>query len=328
MTKMQRVAIIVKTIGSQPGITLKKLLCTLHEEGIKISEETLTTDIQVLKLTGLLPQDRRLRNGYYLQGMHTIGTEEISTVIDALWTFGFNLGDKTAFDISNRLGATSRIIALREKNIYREIPEELNFEHKMSAAIKDHLAVEITLESPRLAKPSCFRTFPLFKLFHERGWYLVTRNVDRREFFASRIDRIKECELLLTEINQIHERDVNDAQFLLNAGWGMDFPHTIEEFQSIESLPEIVVRFDSTVAVFIKEGAKRHPRAKISNAPDGSGHLDFSIKLKYHTAFRNWVRSWGSKAWFLEPQAIVDEEQTDLRRQFSNYAKLKQIPPD
>lgn len=316
-----RTGIIIKVIANNPGITLGQLLRLLPQFGVKISEKTLTKEIELLKRDyGLLSPEPRLRSGYVLQGMHTIGTEELPTVIDALWAFGFNLNDSAAWSISRRLGSTSRTIALRQKNIYRTAKSQDEIGERISFAIRDHLCARMVIETPRLPKPAKFEVFPLFKVFYERGWYLITRNIDKKAYFASRIDRIKSFEILKTcPPNETHDKDIEDAQILINSGWGMDFPHTYEEYRQIESQPEVVVRFDASVAAFIKEGAERHPKATMDYAPDGTGHLDFRIRLRYYNEFRNWVRSWGSKAWFVEPQSFVDEERAELFRQARNY---------
>lgn len=323
--QLNRIGTIIRVIANNPGITLTQLLNELPRFGVRISEKTLTKDIELLKREyGLLSPEPRLRSGYFLLGMQSIGTAELPTVVDSLWAFGFNLNDPTAWAICRRLGSTSRTIALRQKNIYKTAKSQQDIDEKLSLAIKDHLCARIVLETPRLAKPAKFDVFPLFKVFYERGWYLISRSTDARAYFPSRVDRIKSCEIAkAVHPNSDHDKDIESAQFLINSGWGMDFPHTYEEHAEIDSQPEVVVRFDSTVAAFIREGAERHPRAKMSYAPDGSGHLDFRIKLKYYNEFKNWIRSWGAKAWFMEPQTFVDEERAELRRQIINY-KLDQ----
>jgi hypothetical protein len=316
-----RIGTIIKVIANHPGITLGQLLRELPRYGVSISEKTLAEEIKLLKQDyGLLSPEPRLRSGYVLQGMHTIGTEELPTVIDSLWAFGFNLNDSTAWAISRKLGSSSRTLAFRQKNIYRTAKSQDEIVDRIAIAIRDHLCLRIVLESPRLSKPTKFDVFPLFKVFYERGWYLVTRNLDKKAYFASRMDRIKSCEIQKTcSPNDAQDKDITDAHILMNSGWGMDFPHTFEEYHGIEFQPDVVVRFDASVASFIKEGAERHPKAKMAYAPDGSGHLDFRIRLRYYNEFRNWVRSWGSKAWFLEPQSFIDEERTELVRQAWNY---------
>lgn len=316
---LKRIGTIIKVIANHPGITLGQLLKILPNFDVSISEKTLTKDIEILKRDyGLLSPEPRLRSGYVLLGMNTIGTEELPTVIDSLWAFGFNLNDSTAWTISRRLGSTTRTIGLRQKNIYRTAKSQEEIEERIGLAIKERLGVRMVLETPRLNKPTKFDVYPLFKVFYERGWYLVTRNIEKKAYFASRLDRIKSCEIQKS-VNDSHDKDIEDAHILINSGWGMDFPHTFEEFKEIDTQPEVIVRFDESVAAFIREGGERHPKAKMDFASDGSGHLDFRIRLRYYSEFRNWVRSWGSKAWFLQPQNLVDEESTEVRRQARNY---------
>ena len=317
----RRIGAIIKAIGSNPGITLTQLRQELSNSGIGLSEKTLTKEIDHLKhFYELLAPEPRLRNGYVLQGFHTIGTSELPTVIDALWAFGFNLNDPVAWRVSRRLGSSRRTIALRQRNIYKSAVSAQEIGDRLELAIKEQLAVRIVLETPRAPKPLIYEVYPLFKVFYEKGWFLITCSTHRKAYYATRVDRIKKCEILKqTQSTQSHDKDIENAQMLMNSGWGMDFPHTFEEYSEIDSQPEVVVRFDSSVAAFIREGPDRHPKARMAYASDGTGHLDFRIKLKYYSEFRTWVRSWGSKAWFLEPQAFIDEEIADVRRQMMNY---------
>lgn len=313
-----RTGIVIRAIANHPGITLGDLLSILPTYGLKISEKTLTKEIDKLKNDyGLLSPAPRLRGGYYLQGLHSLGLNELPTVIDSLYAFGFNLSDATAWDISQRLGKTGRGIALRQKNIYGKGKSQEDVEEKIAIAIKEHKGAQIVIETPHQEKSQKFDIFPLIKIFHERGWYLISRNLDKEAFFASRIDRIKSIQLLREHENPNYEKNIGDAHFLMNSGWGMNFPHTLEDYEKIDSQPEVVVRFHASAAPFIKEGVERHPRAKLEPAPDGN--LNFRIRLYYYDEFRNWVRSWGCKAWFVEPESFVEAERMELRRQAQNY---------
>lgn len=319
--QLKRTGLIIKTIANNPGIRLGELLHQLAQQGLKISEKTLATDIERLKKTfELLPDQPRLRSGYVLSGFTTIGNDELPTVCNALAAFGANLQDNKALAVSERIGRTDQVMSIFQRNIYKPAKTESDIDQKLSLAIKDHLLVRVIVLSPRVKEPAELIFFPLFRVFHERGWYVISRTVHKQEFWPTRQDRINSCEILKgSAFNKSFKEDLDTAHFLMNAGWGMNFPHTMAEYEEIDEQPEIVVRFDATVAAFIKEGVRRHPRAKMTPAPDGSGHLDFRLKLKYHDEFRNWVRSWGAKAWFVQPQSFVDSEKTEIRRQMRNY---------
>jgi hypothetical protein len=319
--QLKRTGLIIKIIANNPGIRLGELLHRLAEQGLKVSEKTLATDIERLKKNfRLLPDQPRLRSGYVLAGFTTIGNEELATVCNALSAFGANLQENTALEISERIGRSDRVMSILQRNIYKPAKTESDIDQKLSLAIKDHLAVKVVVDSPRIAQPIHITFFPLFRVFHERGWYVISRSVEKQEYWPTRQDRIISCEILKrTSFNKSFKEDLDTAHFLMNTGWGMNFPHTMVEYEEIEEQPEIVVRFDATVAAFIKEGVGRHPLAKMTPAPDGSGQLDFRLKLKYYDEFRNWVRSWGAKAWFVEPQSFIDRERAEIRRQMQNY---------
>jgi predicted DNA-binding transcriptional regulator YafY len=324
MNQLERLGLIIKLIANYPGIKLTRLENKLREEGLVVSQKTITTDIQLLKADMMLLPDRpRLREGYFLADIQTIGLEENETVVDALSALGVNLHDHQALLISRRLAKqhTRQFrTGLRQRDIYKVPNADNEIEKKLFLAMTNRQAIKLRIESPRTEKPQVFTTYPLFRVFHERGWYLITRNINKTAYFPCRIDRIKSCEILKKEaINTTFDADLAQAQYFINCGWGMDFPHTIEELQETEASPDIVVRFDQSIAKFIREGINRHPKAKIELASDGTGCLDFHIKLKYHNEFKHWVRSWGSKAWFLAPQSFVDEEKAEVRRKMQIY---------
>lgn len=324
--QLARIGMIIKIIGNSPGIKLTQLRSVLAETGFKVSEKTITEDIKLLKdELELLPRSPRLRHGYFLQGFHTVGGREVGVVIDALTAFGLSLSDARALEISRRLVSHTstgniRMFGLHQRTIYKAATSQKKIEDALFAATKEHLPVRLSIESPWKPEAKDITVYPLFKVFYERGWYLISRELNKKAYYPCRLDRIKKCEMpKRAEVNESHERDLDEAQYLINCGWGMDFAHTISELQATEQGPEVVVRFDQSVAPFLKEGVNRHPKAKLSAAPDGSGHLDFRIRLTYYRDFKKWVRSWGSKAWFIEPQDFVKEEVAQIRRQMFTY---------
>lgn len=323
MASLERLGIIIKIIAKQPGIKLAALREKLSEAGINVSEKTITTDIECLKRDLKLLDNKRLRQGYFLSEITTVGDAEVDTVVDALFSFGMNLRDMNALEIGKRLGpqrAGIRTTGLRQRNIYKEDDADVPISTVLKRAIRQSCAIELTLETPRSDKIVVIRCYPLYRVFHERGWYLITKDLSHERYNTCRVDRIRSCKLLEDqESNNDMETDVNRAQFLISMGWGMDFPRSTQELDDQENQEELVVRFDRSIAAFIREGINRHPKAIIAPAPDGSGCIDFRIRLKYQSEFKTWVKSWGSKAWFLQPPSAVEEQIADIRRQLMNY---------
>lgn len=329
----ERLGTIIKIIGNHPGITMTGVLTELRRLGITITERTLAKDILSLKQDFfLLPNKERLRHGYALEGICTLSDSELALVLDAMYVFGDRLSDPDALTMTGRLKDLikeggkgevlkryrSRTVGLR--NIYARTKNNQAVERALLEAITQHLPVKMTYLTPRIGKPEQAGGYPLVLVFHERGWYCIVRDAGKNVYQPRRLDRIRECTILSKgKPNQTRVEDLKEAQFLLSCGWGMSFPRSMDELKKSESQPEIVVRFDRTVAPFLLESVERHPRGKVEKLKDGSGDVQFRIRLSNPVEFQYWVRSFGSKAWFVAPTALVESEKSEIRRMSQRY---------
>ncbi|HEY9785543.1 MAG TPA: WYL domain-containing protein [Candidatus Obscuribacterales bacterium] len=330
----RRLGAIIKLIANNPGITLNGLLKKLDQSGIKITERTLAKDILSLKHDfDLLPKRERLRHGYLLEDVCSLSETELHLVLDAMHVFGSRLSDPEAQAMMERLlqvvkvncrdgiGERTQSRTIGVRNIYRKSKDSEQIEQTLMTGIREHLPVSFTYHTPRVGKPEQLEGYPLFLIFHERGWYCIVRNLRKEEFSPRRIDRIKKCAILRDgDFNEEHAENVKEAQFLISCGWGMTFPRSRKELKDAEEKPEIVVRFDRTIAPYILESVERHPRGRIKSLPDGTGDVEFRIRLSNPMEFQFWVRSFGSKAWFVSPESLVESERTELRRLAKRYS--------
>lgn len=338
LKQASRLGRILKIIGTQPGIKLAALIEELPTHGIRVSRKTITNDIQLLKEAfGLLPNEERLKSGYMLSEIPTIGKAEMDTVIDALNAFSTNLKDEAAEQVIQRIErilktsafkGTSRI-GLNQAQIYRYNADQEEFVRMLAEASEKHQPVQIRYRSPR-GEEQTFLAYPLWKLFHERGWYYVNRKFNEDSFFSWRLDRITYCEIM-TDLpeNMQHTENVKTAKYLIKNGWGMSFPANTRDLLG-SNLVSISVRFNASAAGFIKEGTDRHPRASIIDCKEHPGAVYFNIKLPKHchSEFRNWIRSWGAKAQFISPQSFVDRERAELREMISRYEVSSEVLSD
>ncbi|MBX9694950.1 MAG: WYL domain-containing protein, partial [Cyanobacteria bacterium] len=178
-----------------------------------------------------------------------------------------------------------------------------------------------TYHTPRIGKDEQVVAFPLLMVFHERGWYCIMRDMNDANYRPRRLDRIKKCRLAQEAIvNASASDDLKEANYLLSCGWGMSFPLNTGELKTADNQPPIVVRFDRTMAPFIMEAVERHPRATISRVKDGTGSVDFSIRLCQPQEFIQWVRSFGGKAIILSPSNILEQEKAEIRRVLDRYS--------
>lgn len=328
-----RLGSIIRVIARKPGITPAQLHKELSDAGINITERTLAKDIALLKAEyRLLPDRERLRSGYVLSGMFTLSDAETFLVMDAIHAFGTRLSDPQAEKMLERLSDLLREYpeimpsqavptrTLRQHNIYKRSGAMRDIEQGLLNSIRLQTPVTMVYQTPRLDHPETVDGYPLQMVFHERGWYCITRDMKHKNYHPRRVDRIKSLKLVQNgNVNDAHISDVREAQFLMTCGWGMTFPRSAKELQQSEEEPEIVVRFHSSIATYILEAVNRHPRGRVVKLRDGTGDVEFRIKLLNSSEFQYWVRGFGAKAWITAPEPLVEKERTEIRRMASRY---------
>lgn len=324
---------IIKIIACQPGITLTNLLLTLRNQGVMVSERTLVKDIMSLKVDfKLLPSKPRLREGYFLQDMVTLAQPELGVVIDALCAFAISLKDSDSERIFQRISSVAKFLDTKDGSsrltqryigqriISRDQATLKELELLIMHAIRNRLPMKIHYASPRTPGTLTFDAYPLFKIFYERAWYVIIRNVQKPLYHPCRMDRIARARILDKQpANTQVADDVHQSRYLISCGWGMTFPASTEDANRLNDCPDTIVRFDSGVAQYILEGLERHPRARIVLSRDGTGDVFFKIKLADLWEFKHWVRSFGSQAWFVAPESAVEEEKAEIARLRHRY---------
>ncbi|MBL8084449.1 MAG: WYL domain-containing protein [Candidatus Obscuribacter sp.] len=334
-SKLERTAIIIKIIANAPGITMSRLHAELQARNISVSERTLAKDIDSLKKDyKLLPDKDRLRQGYYLKDVLTLSVEEAEVALDALHLLGTRLKDKQAETLAQRLqtdrnqnqfapepaqAAPRRTRTLSQRNILSAQRSE-DIQRQLNQAIRQTRPVTFTYKTPRLKAAETVSGFPLLMVFHERGWYCIMRNLTTCTYSPRRIDRISDLKLIAGgKPNRDAQENIDEAGFLLSSGWGMSFPKNLREYHASDSEPYIVARFEATVAPYILEATERHPRGKVKACRDGTGDVEFSIKLHDPRGFLDWVRSFGAKARITAPKNLVEKEKAELKRLLLKY---------
>lgn len=337
VSKRKRTAVIIKIIANAPGITMSRLHAELQVRGISISERTLAKDIESLKKDyELLPNKDRLRQGYYLKDILALSGEDTEIVLDALHLLGTRLKDKEAEALALRLqtarsqnnfaaeatqSAPKRTRTLSQRNILSAQKSEA-IQRQLNQAIRQTRPVTFTYKTPRLKAAETVSGYPLLMVFHERGWYCIMRNLTTCTYSPRRIDRISDLKLMDGgKPNRDAQENIDEAGFLLSSGWGMSFPRNLREYHASDSEPYIVARFDASVAAYILEATDRHPRGKIKACRDGTGDVEFSIKLHKPEGFLDWVRSFGVKARITAPKNLVEREIAELKRLLLKYER-------
>lgn len=343
--RKERLGAIIRSIANNPGITLNGLCSKLAASGISVTERTIAKDILELKNEyKLLPAQPRLRNGYVLEQTTSLSESEVELVLDLLHVFGVRLNDPEATSLLNRLLARrqssfsaraksprkaaqplrrSRVSmrTIRQRDIYAGKTKDKQMQSVLSQAMRAHQCVHMTYLTPRIGQPVKLKGYPLLLVFHERGWYCIVKDAKTNEYHPRRIDRIQSCSVVATiAANTTHQGDLVEAEFLMSCGWGMTFPRSTAELREGDEKPEIVVRFDRTLAPYILESFERHPRGVVSRVKDGTGDAQFKIRLSNPQEFLHWVRSFGSRAWIVSPSPLVEQERADLRRLLNRYS--------
>jgi predicted DNA-binding transcriptional regulator YafY len=329
--QIRRLSAIIKIIANNPGVTLSGLRTQLPEFGINVTERTLAKDILVLKHDfHLLPDKDRLRSGYVLEDIFTLSDREMSLVLDALHMLSGRMEDPEAQEVltrltelSNQRGAIGttfpRIQTVRQRNIMKN-KDRAETSRILKEAIRTHQAIRFVYNTPRVGKDETLAGYPLIMVFHERGWYCITRDVNEKTYYPRRIDRIKDLKIVNTyRLNQDVHEDFKEANYLMNCGWGMTFPRNMKLLEECEKQPPIVARFERTMANYILEAVERHPKGKVIPVKDGTGDVEFSIKLHDPREFIHWIRSFGARAKIISPPSLVEQERTEIRRMYEAY---------
>lgn len=332
--KIKRLSAIIKVIANNPGITLNGLKTQLPEFGINVTERTLAKDILTLKHDyQLLPDKERLRSGYVLKEIVTLSDQEMSTILDALHMLSVRMDDPEAHDVLNRLTDLStqrgqstsngmRIRTVRQRNIMKS-KDRTETNRTLKEAIRTRQAVRYVYNTPRVGKDEVLNGFPLLMVFHERGWYCITRDIKEPIYFPRRIDRIKELKIAENlGTNEDFDDNFKEANYLMNCGWGMTFPRSMKLLEEAEKQPYIVARFDRTIASYILEAVERHPKGKVTQVKDGTGDVEFSVKLENAREFIYWIRSFGARAMIVAPPSLVEQERTEIRRMYEAYQAM------
>jgi len=329
--KIKRLSAIIKIIANNPGITLTGLRNQLPDYEINVTERTLAKDILTLKHEyRLLPDKDRLRRGYVLEDVFTLSDLEMSLVLDALHMLSVRMEDAEAQDVLTRLtelsnqrgGSASsgpRIRTVRQRNIMKS-KDRAETSRVLKEAIRTRQAVRFVYNTPRVGKDETFVGYPLIMVFHERGWYCITRDTREHVYHPRRIDRIKELKIVTTPgVNEEFSDNHREASYLMNCGWGMTFPRSMKQVEETEMQPPIVARFDRTIAPYILESVERHPKGKVIPVKDGTGDVEFSVRLTDPREFIYWIRSFGAKAKIIAPMSLVEQERTEIRRMYEAY---------
>lgn len=337
-SQLYRLGQIIKLIGANPGIKLSELCAALERSGMIVTERTVAKDIDLLKKQyNLLPDKPRLRQGYNLEGIPSLSNADVELVLDALHVFGLRLSDPQSIKLYQRLSSNSqraddagitrsesaraieRVRSLRQRNIYARPGKGEAIQSTLLQAIHNHHRVQISYFTPRIGRTIEAQEYPILMTFHERGWYCIMRSTKSKSFYPRRCDRVRSCSILAGAVNHSHSEDYLEAEFLISCGWGMSFPASRSELQRADQQEPIVVRFERALAPYILESHDRHPRGVVTKTRDGTGEVEFKIRINRPDEFLYWVRSFGSRAWIVSPQSLRLKEKSEVKRTAQRY---------
>ena len=321
ISKEEKIGIIIRTIANNPGLTRDELLAKLQENKLAISLRSLSESIKELKCDyKLLPNNSKLKNGYYLDNIISIPKTDLSILTNALNSFAQHLRDEASIETykriveyaKNHISNEAIHTMIRETNIIESNDIIVKHSKVIDKAISSKMSILVTYKSPR-GQETKSTLFPMFKIFYIRAWYVICKLKDLNLFHPYRLDRFININLG-NILNKKYKSDYKLATELLSHGWGMSFPDS--KMKACEGR-EYVVIFDKSIAPYIVEGKLRHQNAKLRYLPNGN--LEFSIKLSDPWEFCHWIRSFGSLAWFIKPKEIVDIEIKDLKNKVDRY---------
>lgn len=218
----------------------------------------------------------------------------------------------------------------RQKNYRQTLFERLDV---LERSIVRGQAVELMHRAnPYGSRPmGRVRVYPLQLLYHEIAWYLLCEDCEEPHWSVLRLDRLDPYLQVLALPERGTERQLESLEVgrqLLRNGWGLFLGDRVEQRLEREGrlvLVEARVRFFESVAIFICEGERRHPRQRIvlggRNEMGRLQYADYRVRLPARSLpeFFRWVNRFMDQAQVLQPMEWVKRYEELVRGLNARY---------
>ncbi len=173
----------------------------------------------------------------------------------------------------------------------------------LCSAISANRAVRVNYLSVARGQETDRQLHPYFLVHKKNAWYLVAYCCDRGDVRTFKASRFRSVETLPRKFTppplEDHVRDLDER-------WGIMGGR----------LESIVVRFDPTVAAYIRE--KNIPRATLKNHRDGG--LTLTLSTRGLDEFSWWLLQYGPHAVVEKPQRLKDRMRRYAREMLELYS--------
>ncbi|MDY0168740.1 MAG: WYL domain-containing protein [Thermoguttaceae bacterium] len=176
---------------------------------------------------------------------------------------------------------------------------------ELMVGIEDRRATFITYQSLQATEPVTYDIYPYGLAYHRGSLYLVGWAPEHEQLRHWKVDRIEDAEV--TEFRFERPKDFDLSEH---------FAKTFGVFQGDGQLQRVTIRFSSTVARYVQEGAW-HPSQKLSPQPDGGVLAEFDLSSTEE--IKRWVLGFGRHAEVLSPGSLRDEMAEELSAMKERY---------
>ncbi|OKH15964.1 helix-turn-helix transcriptional regulator [[Limnothrix rosea] IAM M-220] len=319
---------------------------------------TLRKDLSFLRQYGIL-EHRMYRWGYYL-GTGVFTVEDLQLALNSMGAIAHDQGDFRYRQTLNKIqkylrgfdfGQTDPDYPIRQ-NLNRPVnwtdPEIMMEQGEYRKTLFHHLktveqaiwqgqAIEISRHSsPYNGKHlGTHIVIPLQLIFYNVAWYLLYEDCKNHCFVIGRMNRFTDyCEIITQQGRGLaaQRENLNQAQRLLNNGWGLNLGNEQEQIQErLGKLPftDIKVRFFHPASRMILEAEQRHPSQQLRRGkknPDTGQpkFVDYRVILPPRSIpeFMTWVMKYGGNVKVLSPPDLVDTHRQAAQKLAQRYDLL------
>lgn len=206
-----------------------------------------------------------------------------------------------AIEYLDRLASLLHFSSTGTKN-YKERAELID---RLMIAIEDRKITDLVYQSMQATESVSRQVHPLGLSYFRGSLYLIAKAAEDDAIKHYKVDRIEGAELM--ELKFVRPANF-DLQQWMASSFGV--------FRSDKAPQHFVIRFSHEVARYVSE-ATWHPSQKLTAQKDGSLLAEFD--LPDHQEIGRWIRSFGSAATVIEPQALVEEIRADIKQMQAAY---------
>jgi predicted DNA-binding transcriptional regulator YafY len=199
-----------------------------------------------------------------------------------------------------RLGQSFRVLP----GPHKSYAEQRDVIRALNEAVLGRRSVRIRYRTGRTGEVSTRRLDPYRVWYRSGALYVIGHDHKSGEVRTFAVDRIGAA-------------DLTDHAFRVPDDFDFD-AYSASAFGVVaEPATRVRIRFDPRFALHVEERVW-HPSQQLARVPGGG--VELALEVGGHEELRSWILSFGSGAEVLEPAALREEVEAELKRALARYA--------